>query len=138
MEYMLAIFAQSRANRTIGILRRNVCPCHQEVKDAAYKGLVRSVLEYGSSVWNPQGEIESMQKRATRFGTGNNNYETKSMTGILGQLKWESLKKTRKDNRLILLYKRLKDKASICRGLCCNVHFSGESWRLISPDHRPW
>ena len=26
------------------------------------------------------------------------------MTGILGQLKWESLKKRRKDNKLILLY----------------------------------
>ena len=33
------------------------------------------------------------------------------MTGILGQLKWESLKKRRKDNRLILLYKGLKGKA---------------------------
>ena len=29
------------------------------------------------------------------------------MTGILGELKWESLKKRRKDNRLILLYKGL-------------------------------
>ena len=35
------------------------------------------------------------------------------MTGILGQLKWESLKKRRKDNRLILLYKGLKGQASI-------------------------
>ena len=35
------------------------------------------------------------------------------MTCILGQLKWESLKKRRKDNRLILLYKGLKGKASI-------------------------
>ena len=35
------------------------------------------------------------------------------MTGILGQLKWESLKKKRKDNRLILLYKGLKGKARI-------------------------
>ena len=34
------------------------------------------------------------------------------MTGILGQLKWESLKKRRKNNRLILLYKGLKGKAS--------------------------
>ena len=33
------------------------------------------------------------------------------MTGILGQLKWESLKKRRKDNRLISLYKGLKGKA---------------------------
>ena len=32
---------------------------------------------------------------------------------ILGQLKWESLKKRRKDNRLILLYKGLKGKARI-------------------------
>ena len=35
------------------------------------------------------------------------------MTGILGQLKWESLKKRRKDRRLILQYKGLKGKARI-------------------------
>ena len=35
------------------------------------------------------------------------------MTGLLGQLKWESLKKRRKDNRFILLYKGLKGKAMI-------------------------
>ena len=35
------------------------------------------------------------------------------MTGILGQLKWESLKKRRKNNRLILLYKGLEGKARI-------------------------
>ena len=39
--------------------------------------------------------------------------ETGSMTGILGQLKWESLKKRRKDSRLILLYKGLKGQARI-------------------------
>ena len=61
----------------------------------------------------PQEELESVQKRAARFVTGNYNYETGSMTGILVQLKWESLKKRRKDNRLILLYKGLKGKASV-------------------------
>ena len=76
------------------------------------------VLDYCSSVWDPPGvvlqeELESVQKRAARFVTGNYNYETGSMTGILGQLKWESLKKRRKDNRLILLYKGLKGKASV-------------------------
>ena len=60
-----------------------------------------------------QEELESVQKRAARFVTGNYNYETESMTGILGQLKWESLKKRRKDNRLILLYKGLKGKTSV-------------------------
>ena len=47
--------------------------------------------------------------------TGNYNCETGSMTGILVQLKWESLKKRRKDNRFILLYKGLKGKASVPR-----------------------
>ena len=79
---------------------------------------MRPVLDYGSSVWDPPGavlqeELESVQKRAARFVTGNYNYETGSMTGILGQLKWESLKKRRKYNRLILLYKGLKGKASV-------------------------
>ena len=48
-----------------------------------------------------------------RFVTRYYVYETGSMTGILVQLKWESLKKRRKDNRLILLYKGLKGKARI-------------------------
>ena len=81
---------------------------------------MRPVLDYGSSVWDPPGvvlqeELESVQKRAVRFVTGNYIYETGSMTSIefLGQLRWKSLKKRRKDNRRILLYKGLKDKASV-------------------------
>ena len=35
------------------------------------------------------------------------------MTGILSQLKWECLKKRRKDSQLTLLYKGLKGKARI-------------------------
>ena len=86
------------------------------MKEAAYKGMVRLFLEYGSSVWDPhpdklQEELEKVQNRATRFVTRNYVHETGSMTGIIGQLKWESLKKRRKDNRLILLYKGLKGKA---------------------------
>ena len=45
--------------------------------------------------------------------TRNYVHETGSMTGILGQLKLESLKKRRKDDRLILLYKGLKGKVRI-------------------------
>ena len=88
------------------------------MKEAAYKGMVRPILEYGSSVWDPhpdklQEKLEKVQNRATRFVTRNYVYETGSVTGILGQLKWESLKKRRKDNRLISLYKGLKGKARI-------------------------
>ena len=103
----------TKANRTLGFLRRNLSACPQDVKESAYKGLVRPVLEYGSSVWDPssillQEELEKVQKRAARFVTGNYLYETGSMTGILEQLKWESLKKRRRDSRIIMLYKGLR------------------------------
>ena len=79
------------------------------MKEAANKGLVRPVLEFGSSVWDPhthglQEELEKVQNRAARFVTGNYVFETGSMTGILDR---------RKDSRLILLYKGLKGKARI-------------------------
>ena len=64
----------TKANRTLGFLRRNLYSCPQEVKEATYKGLVRPVLDYGSSIWDPPGvvlqeELESVQKRAARFVT---------------------------------------------------------------------
>ena len=107
----------TKAIRTLGFLRRNLSACPQDVKELAYKGLVRPVLEYGSSVWDPSGillqeELEKVQKRAARFVTGNYIYETVSMTSILEQLKWESLKK-RRDSTIIILYKGLKGAASI-------------------------
>ena len=87
------------------------------MKEAAYKGMVHPILEYGSSVWDPytlglQDELEKVPNRVTR------NYarEEGSMTCILEQLKWESLKKRRKDNLPILLYKGLKGKARIPTG----------------------
>ena len=83
------------------------------MRKASYKNMVLQILEYGSLVWDPhtdklQEELEKVQNHVARFVTRNYVYETGSMTGILGQLKWESLKKRGKDNRHILLYKDLK------------------------------
>ena len=79
---------------------------------------MRPVMEYGSSVWHPQSilfqdELEKVQKRAARFAKGNYTYEIGSVTGFIEQLMWESLKKRRKDSRLIFLYKGLQGAASI-------------------------
>ena len=108
----------TNAYSTLGLLRQNLAACPRDVKESAYKGLVRPVLEYGSPVWDPQSillqdELKKVQKRAARFVTGNYIYETGSMTSILEQFKWESLKKRRKDSRLIMLYQGLKRAASI-------------------------
>ena len=40
----------TKADRTLGFLRRNL----YIIAPRKYKGLVRPVLEYGSSVWAPQ------------------------------------------------------------------------------------
>ena len=67
------------------------------MKEAGYKTLVRPILEYGCSVWDPlQEELEKVQNRAARFVTRNYTREAGSMTGILEQLKWKSLKKRRR------------------------------------------
>ena len=60
-----------------------------------------------------QEEIEKVQNRAARFVTSNYCFKPGSMTGILKNLRWESLKKRRRDSRLILLYNCLKGAAGI-------------------------
>ena len=109
----------SKANtENLGFLRRNLFSCPQDLKEAAYKSLVRPLLEYGSTVWDPHcnglnDELENVQKCTARFVTIYYSYDTGSMTSILEELKRETLQKKRKDNRLILLYKGLKGKARI-------------------------
>ena len=110
-------------------------PCPQYVKEGTYKGLVRPVLEYGSSVWDPytlglQEKLEKVQNSAARFVTRNYTQEEGSTTDILEHLKWESLKKRRKVKRLVLLYKGLKGKTRIPTGdiipktrRCRNQHY---------------
>jgi len=43
----------SRANSTLGFLRRNLRRCPAELKETAYITLVRSTLEYAASIWDP-------------------------------------------------------------------------------------
>ena len=43
----------NKANITLGFLRRKPFSCPQDEKKAAYKGMVRPILEYGISVWDP-------------------------------------------------------------------------------------
>ena len=89
----------TKANR---IVEANSILLPKDVKESAYKGMMCPVLEYGSSVWDHhtqklQDELEKVQNREARFSTRNYVYETGSMTIIIGQLKWESLKERRKD-----------------------------------------
>ena len=66
--------------------------------DEAGDYVVPNVLSLRDLVSRPDNmdenilHTEKVQNRSARFVTRNYVYETGSMTGILGQLKWESLK----------------------------------------------
>ena len=58
----------TKARRTLGFLRRNLYECPQDVKEAAYRGLVCPILEYGSCVWDPQGVVLNQKSKKFRIG----------------------------------------------------------------------
>ena len=72
---MFAIIVQRLTELTLGFFWLNIYHCPQDVKEAAYKVLVHPVLEYGSSIWDPQGVV------------------LRKLAKIILQLKWKSLKK---------------------------------------------
>ena len=100
-----------KANRTLGFLRRNVKQCTKEVKTATYTTMVRPVLDYASTVWDPhhQGDIkilEQVQRRAARYVY--NDYTTRTpgcVTAMVKDIGWESLEDRCSIARLSLLYK---------------------------------
>ena len=62
--------ATAKANKVLGIIRRSFDHLSRETFIQLYKALVRPILEYGHSVWNPHlktlcQDIEAVQKRAT-------------------------------------------------------------------------
>ena len=102
-----------RANKLLGLLRRNLSTCDRRVKEAAYLGLVRPFFKYASQAWDPykdnlSNEIEKIQRRAARFVTSDyQNYELGSVTKLLEEFGWKSLKNRRKVDGLCLLKKAL-------------------------------
>ena len=54
----------NKGNRTVGFLRRNFRECTPSVKAATYKTMVRPVVEYASTVWDPtlQREIATLEQ----------------------------------------------------------------------------
>ena len=90
---------------------RNTKKCPLSCRKTAYIALVRSTLEYGSSVWDPflQKDIdrlEKIQRRAARFIKQDyHSRDEGSMTRMLKELGLPSLESRRKENRLCFMYK---------------------------------
>ena len=88
----------SRANKSLGLLRRTLKPCCERVKGQAYLSIVRPIAEYASPVWSPHtnrdmNKIEQVQKNAAGFVKDDYNPYTSS-SGLVSSLRVGSPKNT--------------------------------------------
>ncbi|KAL8602911.1 hypothetical protein ACOMHN_062606 [Nucella lapillus] len=98
-----------KASKTLGFIRRNLKIGNKKTKETAYKALVRPLLEYAASVWDPYtaNEIEALEKiqrRAARWVV-NRHRQTSCVDTILDSLNWPPLQQRRKKARLETFYK---------------------------------
>ena len=108
----------SKANKTLGFLRRNLKIKNSQLKEVAYKTYVRPILEYSSTVWDPSfvshtKQLEAVQRTAARFVL-HRYHNRSSVTDMIATLGWTSLEQRRKSSKLCMMYKILHDQ----------VHFS--------------
>ena len=99
----------AKANSTLGFLRRNLHIKNPTVKAQAYKSLVRPLLEYSCTVWDPYTDnlckkLEMVQRRAARY-TLNQYRRTDSVNAMLKTLSWPTLAQRRQHARLSMFYK---------------------------------
>ena len=107
----------TKANQTLGFLRRNIKVHSENLKETAYKTLVRPQLEYGSTVWSPYStnqidQVESVQRRAARW-VKRDYARTSSVTDMLASLNWRRLALRRIDQRLVMFYNILHNQVAI-------------------------
>lgn len=107
----------TKANQTLGFLRRNIKVHSERLKSTAYKTLVRPQLEYSSTVWSPYtgtliDQIESVQRRAARW-VKHDFGRMSSVTDMLTSLQWRRLDLRRIDQRLVMFHNILHDQVAI-------------------------
>ena len=100
----------SKANKKLGFLRRNLKGSPATIRKIAFTSIIRSSLEYGSTIWDPylvtqRKAIEQVQNRAIRWIMGLGPHQTCSITQLRKELDLESLEERRLQQRLVLLFK---------------------------------
>ena len=104
----------NKANSKLSFLRRNLKGCPEKLKQTAYFSLIRSSMEYGTTVWDPyqkynSDKVERVQRRAARFvKSWYSRYS--SVSDVLG---WTPLSQWRQEARLILFYKIINGLAQV-------------------------
>ena len=94
-----------KANAWLVFLRRNLKGCPTALKLTAYVSLVRSLMEYSSTIWNPKLKkdkeaLEKVQRRAARL-IGSDYRQQSSVTPMLTDLGLATLETRREDQKVL-------------------------------------
>jgi len=101
----------AKATKTFNFIRRNLHRCSRSTKAKAYSSMVRPILEYCSTVWDPHilkdvNELEKVQRRSARWVMSDYNWSS-SVTSMLNLLQWPTLTNRRLTARLHTFYKSI-------------------------------
>ena len=95
------------SNKTLSFIKRNFFKCNKNIKLKCYLTLVRLILEYASSVWDPSTKenikkLEKIKKRAARFITNEYSLLTR-VTPIVKSLNLEPLEDRRAKTKVVII-----------------------------------
>ena len=94
----------------LSFLERNLRKCPPDIKLKCFNALVRPILEYSCSIWDPHksnqiDRLEMLNKRAARFITGNHVFEHGNTKKNMMALGWPPLQERRVKIKLQTLFK---------------------------------
>jgi len=101
--------ATRKANNSLGFLRRNLSSCPPSVKARTYTTLVRPIMEYAATAWDPHtqtciDQLEAVQRRAARFVKG--NYRTTSSSSqMIADIGWQPLQARGQTSKVTMMYR---------------------------------
>jgi len=98
-----------QGQNSLRFIRLNAKTQNKQLKEAANRSYVRPQVEYSSTIWHPWQKhithrIEMVQRSAARYVQNDSHY-TRSVTNMLRELKWSTLKESRNKNSLTILHK---------------------------------
>ena len=105
------MFAKSQQHSCLPTCTSQSAYHSPELKTTAYKALIRPLVEYGATVWDPSTnkcihQLEMVQRRAARFTLNRCHLHIQwDIDAMLQELNWPTLQQCREDSRLTMMYK---------------------------------
>ena len=104
----------------MSFLERNLSRCPDKVKENCFNTLVRPILDYACTAWDPYidnqiQKLELINKRAARFITGNHIRQHGQTKKNMDSLGWSPLKFRRQKLKLTMFFKINSDMIYIPR-----------------------